>query len=96
MALSYALDKVDIVSSSWGPSDDGATVEGPGKLASEALFKGATQGRQVRKASSPMIDKFLSLGRVKESSTCGPVAMVAATMMIAIVMDTLAPFTPYQ
>ena len=47
MALSYALDKVDIVSSSWGPSDDGATVEGPGKLASEALFKGATQGRQV-------------------------------------------------
>ena len=45
MALSYAIDKVDIFSSSWGPNDDGATVEGPGKLASEALYKGVTEGR---------------------------------------------------
>ena len=45
MALSFALDKVDIFSSSWGPTDDGATVEGPGKLASEALVKGVTEGR---------------------------------------------------
>ena len=45
LALSFALDKVDIFSSSWGPNDDGATVEGPGKLASEALEKGVTEGR---------------------------------------------------
>jgi len=45
LALSYALDKVDIFSSSWGPSDDGATVEGPGRLASEALKKGTDEGR---------------------------------------------------
>ena len=46
MALSYSLDKIDIFSSSWGPNDDGGTVEGPGKLASEALEKGVTEGRQ--------------------------------------------------
>ena len=48
LALSFALDKVDIFSSSWGPNDDGATVEGPGKLASEALRKGVTEGRGGR------------------------------------------------
>ena len=32
-ALSWALDKVDIYSSSWGPDDDGKTVEGPGREA---------------------------------------------------------------
>ena len=31
-ALSWALDKVDIYSSSWGPDDDGKTVEGPGSI----------------------------------------------------------------
>ena len=45
LALSYSLDKVDIFSSSWGPNDDGATVEGPGRLAAEALAKGARDGR---------------------------------------------------
>jgi proprotein convertase subtilisin/kexin type 1 len=45
LALSYALDKVDIFSSSWGPNDDGATVEGPGRLAAEALKKGTSEGR---------------------------------------------------
>merc|ERR1719495_3042560 len=45
MALSFAIDDVDIFSSSWGPNDDGATVEAPGKLAQEALVKGVTQGR---------------------------------------------------
>lgn len=45
LALSFALDKVDIFSSSWGPNDDGSTVEGPGKLASEALEKGVRTGR---------------------------------------------------
>lgn len=31
-ALSFLIDHVDIFSSSWGPSDDGRAVEGPGKL----------------------------------------------------------------
>lgn len=41
--LGYALDKVDIYSASWGPNDDGTTVEGPGHLALEAFKRGVLQ-----------------------------------------------------
>ncbi|XP_063539588.1 neuroendocrine convertase 1-like [Cydia strobilella] len=43
--IGYAWDKVDIYSASWGPSDDGRTVEGPGRLAMQAFKRGVTQGR---------------------------------------------------
>ena len=39
-AISHSLDKVDIVSASWGPNDDGTTVEGPGELAMKAFEEG--------------------------------------------------------
>lgn len=42
-ALGYAFDKVDIYSASWGPNDDGKTVEGPGRLAQEAIERGISQ-----------------------------------------------------
>ncbi|GAB0100386.1 Peptidase S8/S53 domain [Sergentomyia squamirostris] len=45
MALGYAYDKVDIYSSSWGPTDDGKTVERPGILAREAISRGVRRGR---------------------------------------------------
>ncbi|GBP21767.1 Neuroendocrine convertase 1 [Eumeta japonica] len=44
-ALGYAWDKVDIYSASWGPNDDGRTVEGPGRLAAAAILRGITKGR---------------------------------------------------
>lgn len=44
-AIGYALDKVDIYSASWGPNDDGRTVEGPGRLATEAFKRGISEGR---------------------------------------------------
>lgn len=44
-ALGYAYDKVDIYSASWGPNDDGKTVEGPGRLATEAMERGIREGR---------------------------------------------------
>ncbi|CAH0718128.1 unnamed protein product, partial [Brenthis ino] len=44
-AIGYAWDKVDIYSASWGPSDDGKTVEGPGRLANEAFKRGIEKGR---------------------------------------------------
>uniref|UniRef100_A0A1I8JIV9 P/Homo B domain-containing protein n=1 Tax=Macrostomum lignano TaxID=282301 RepID=A0A1I8JIV9_9PLAT len=43
--LTHALPRVHVYSSSWGPSDDGATMEAPGDLAREALKIGAEQGR---------------------------------------------------
>ncbi|XP_019768309.2 neuroendocrine convertase 1 [Dendroctonus ponderosae] len=44
-ALGYAQHLVDIYSASWGPNDDGQTVDGPGRLAKEAIERGITQGR---------------------------------------------------
>ncbi|CAH2229642.1 neuroendocrine convertase 1-like [Pararge aegeria] len=44
-AIGYAWDKVDIYSASWGPNDDGKTVEGPGRLAIEAFQRGVEKGR---------------------------------------------------
>ncbi|KAK3925028.1 Neuroendocrine convertase 1, partial [Frankliniella fusca] len=44
-ALGWAHELVDIYSASWGPNDDGKTVEGPGRLALEAMRRGVTQVR---------------------------------------------------
>lgn len=41
--LSYGRDLIDIYSASWGPKDDGKTVDGPGRLAREALERGVKE-----------------------------------------------------
>lgn len=45
MALGYGHDKVDIYSSSWGPTDDGRSLEKPGVLAQDAIRRGIEEGR---------------------------------------------------
>ena len=42
-ALGFNNQLIDIYSCSWGPNDDGMTVEGPGKLASAVLLQGITE-----------------------------------------------------
>lgn len=42
-ALSYKQELIDIYSASWGPSDDGETLDGPHRLAIEALKRGVTK-----------------------------------------------------
>ena len=42
-SLSFRSQHVDIYSSSWGPDDDGRTVDGPGTLAKTALTSGVTR-----------------------------------------------------
>ena len=44
-SLSLNYNHVQIYTNSWGPNDDGATMEGPGPLAELAFEKGASQGR---------------------------------------------------
>lgn len=39
-SLSFRPQYIDIYSSSWGPDDDGRTVDGPGSLARLALENG--------------------------------------------------------
>ncbi|XP_070599429.1 proprotein convertase subtilisin/kexin type 4 isoform X1 [Erythrolamprus reginae] len=44
-SLSLQPQHIDIYSASWGPDDDGKTVDGPGVLAREAFHKGVVKGR---------------------------------------------------
>ncbi|XP_067144653.1 neuroendocrine convertase 1-like [Centruroides vittatus] len=45
ISIAFRIDHIDIFSASWGPSDDGMTVDGPKRLAIEALEKGIFEGR---------------------------------------------------
>ncbi|KAJ3382918.1 hypothetical protein HDU84_003951 [Entophlyctis sp. JEL0112] len=47
-ALNYALQVNDVYSSSWGPDDDGMSVDGPGELSELALEAGTKHGRGGR------------------------------------------------
>ncbi|KAM7081087.1 proprotein convertase subtilisin/kexin type 4 isoform 8-T8 [Ciconia maguari] len=44
-SLSLRPQHIHIYSASWGPEDDGKTVDGPGVLAAEAFYRGVTKGR---------------------------------------------------
>ncbi|NXG52868.1 PCSK4 convertase, partial [Psilopogon haemacephalus] len=44
-SLSLRPQHIHIYSASWGPRDDGKTLDGPGVLAAEAFYRGVTKGR---------------------------------------------------
>lgn len=44
-ALSFNTQHIHIYSASWGPEDDGKTVDGPGRLAKRAFLDGILRGR---------------------------------------------------
>ena len=46
-SLSLSPQHIQIYSSSWGPNDDGATIDGPGPLAKKAFLDG------IEKVPSP-------------------------------------------
>ncbi|XP_073160409.1 proprotein convertase subtilisin/kexin type 6 isoform X2 [Lepidochelys kempii] len=45
-SLGIRPDYIDIYSASWGPDDDGKTVDGPGELAKQAFEYGIKKGRK--------------------------------------------------
>ncbi|KAL6263420.1 hypothetical protein P5V15_006211 [Pogonomyrmex californicus] len=45
-ALGYGYKFIDIYTASWGPADDGKSLEAPGRLAIEALERGVMEGRE--------------------------------------------------
>ncbi|KAI9206671.1 the Pro protein Convertase Furin [Polychytrium aggregatum] len=47
-ALNYRWERNDIYSSSWGPADDGSSLDGPGRFAQAALESGIRNGRHGR------------------------------------------------
>lgn len=42
-SLSLRSQHIHIYSASWGPEDNGRTVDGPGVLAKEAFYRGVTK-----------------------------------------------------
>ena len=44
-ALSLNPNHIDIYTSSWGPNDDGRTIEGPAARTQQVLIDGVTSGR---------------------------------------------------
>ena len=42
-SLSLQTQHIDIYSASWGPDDDGRTVDGPATLARKAFYDGVTK-----------------------------------------------------
>ena len=48
-SIRHAQDYIDIYSISWGPEDDGVTLDGPGRLTKQALELGAKKVRSFCK-----------------------------------------------
>ena len=46
-SLSFNKQFVDIYSSSWGPDDNGRTVDGPGKLAKQSFIDGVEKVHKI-------------------------------------------------
>lgn len=67
-AINFNMSYVDIYSASWGPNDDGVTVEGPGTMAGMALEKGATQGRNGK--GSLLVWASGNGGRMQDNCNC--------------------------
>mgnify|MGYP001795873552 CR=1 FL=1 len=51
-SLSLNPQYIDVYSASWGPSDDGSTVEGPGTLATAAFLNGIEKVSKVYDGST--------------------------------------------
>ena len=49
-AFLHENNKIDISSNSWGPSDDGNVVDGPGFIATKSLKQGAQEVRVIELA----------------------------------------------
>ncbi|KAJ8003007.1 hypothetical protein DPEC_G00164890 [Dallia pectoralis] len=67
-SLSFNSQHIHIYSASWGPEDDGKTVDGPAKLAKEAFLRGVTEGRGG--LGSIFVWASGNGGREKDSCNC--------------------------
>uniref|UniRef100_A0A8C5I712 Furin-1-like n=1 Tax=Gouania willdenowi TaxID=441366 RepID=A0A8C5I712_GOUWI len=67
-SLSLNPQHIDVYSASWGPEDDGKTVDGPAKLAKEAFLRGVIEGRGG--LGSIFVWASGNGGREKDSCNC--------------------------
>lgn len=57
-SLSFQSNYIDVYSNCWGPKDDGKTFGKPGRLAQEALMRGALEVRAAKLAMYHKISTF--------------------------------------
>lgn len=67
-ALSFNSNYIDIFSASWGPLDDGKTVDGPGVLSRKAFKNGVKYGRNGR--GTIYVWAAGNGGRVEDNCNC--------------------------
>uniref|UniRef100_A0A8C5CX86 Furin (paired basic amino acid cleaving enzyme) a n=1 Tax=Gadus morhua TaxID=8049 RepID=A0A8C5CX86_GADMO len=67
-SLSLNPQHIHVYSASWGPEDDGKTVDGPAKLAKDAFLRGVTEGRGG--LGSIFVWASGNGGREKDSCNC--------------------------
>ncbi|XP_033332033.2 neuroendocrine convertase 1 [Megalopta genalis] len=79
-ALGYKPEAVDIYTASWGPADDGRSLEAPGRLAEEALERGIALGRGGRGS----IYVWASGNGGSKSDDCGCDGYVGSIYTIAV------------
>jgi len=58
-SLSLRPQHIDIYSASWGPDDDGRTVDGPGPLAWHAFQQGVTKVSQSSCTSANFVGDYV-------------------------------------
>lgn len=54
-SLSLRPQHIHIYSASWGPQDNGKTVDGPGVLAAEAFYRGVTKVSSVLSPGTSLV-----------------------------------------
>ncbi|XP_076642516.1 neuroendocrine convertase 1 [Halictus rubicundus] len=79
-ALGFKPEAVDIYTASWGPADDGRSLEAPGRLAAEALERGIAMGREGRGS----IYVWASGNGGSKSDDCGCDGYVGSIYTVAV------------
>ncbi|XP_023326698.1 furin-like protease kpc-1 [Eurytemora carolleeae] len=80
-SLSFNPDHIHIYSASWGPNDDGKTVDGPGKLATRAFQQGIFRGRDG--LGSIFVWASGNGGRYKDNCNCDGYATSIFTITVS-------------
>ena len=94
-ALGYRDSYIDIYSNSWGPSDHGFVVEGPGALVQATFANGIAKVKESSVCIKGCILYTLHCrdGMGREVSMCGQLVMVVLISTRVQLMDMLTVYT---
>lgn len=97
-SLSLNPQHIDIYSASWGPDDDGKTVDGPGELATRAFIEGVTKvaSNSCCEHIKTNYTKYFRVVMAKVQSSYGRQGTGVEIMIIATVTAILTQFTAFR